>query len=346
MTSPIPTVESALATPDLHLFAFEGDRATLVPMDRAAYQRSIFLDRRISPARPQGYQFPVDALTSHLDSHPHATPRTGWIFHVAHCGSTLLARAIDHPDRSLVLREPLALRQLGVQRAPTDRGWQSRLRLTTSMLGRRYHPGAPAIVKGNVPVNFIAANILALDPTAPAIFLYFPLRAYLLAILRSDDHRRWVANVTTQLQPALAEAAGDVTGLDPVERAAALWLAQMRFYAETIDLFPQARSLHAEDLFNRPSDVLAAAARHFGVALSDDEIATIVGGPLFATYAKQPGQRFDNQARLAVQADSERRLGPELERARRWVEARLRERSLPERLERALAGASPRLLEP
>jgi hypothetical protein len=346
MTSPTPTVETALATPEYHLFAFEGDRAVVVPMDRAAYQRSIFLDRRISAARPQGFEFPVGALTSHLDAHPVARSRTGWIFHVAHCGSTLLARALDHPERSLVLREPLALRQLGVQRAPAAAAWRQKLQLATSLYGRRYQPDAPAIVKANVPVNFIASEILELDSSSPAIFLYFPLRNYLSAILRSDGHRQWVMNVTTQLQPLLAGASGAFPGSDVAERAAALWLAQMRLYASALGRFPQARSLHAEDLFNAPREVVAAAAQHFAIGLSDAEVEDIVAGPLFATYAKAPGEKFDNEARLALQAESQRRLGPELERARRWVEARLGPQPLPERLGSALVGTGPLLLDP
>lgn len=44
-----------------------------------------------------------------------AAQSTTWIFQMAHCGSTLLARALDDPGASLVLREPLSLRQTAVQ---------------------------------------------------------------------------------------------------------------------------------------------------------------------------------------------------------------------------------------
>ena len=46
------------------------------------------------------------------------------------------------------MREPLALRQLGVQRTPDD----PRLPLTVALLGRRYRPEAPAIVKETLTV--------------------------------------------------------------------------------------------------------------------------------------------------------------------------------------------------
>ena len=336
-------IERLFATPDRHLFAFEGEQAILVEMDREAYRRSIFLDRRIQPAGP-AIQLPVDGLAARLNEAAPVTPRTGWIFHIAHCGSTLLARALDLPARSLVLREPLALRQLAIDPQLSPDARQARLRLAAALFGRRYRPEAPAIVKANVPVNFIASEIMALDPAAPAIFLYFPFRAYLLAILRSGGHRTWVRNVTTQLQPVLTAAVGEIGGLDVAERAAALWLAQLRLYALMLSTFSNARSLDAETLFSSPRPVIAAAAAQFGVGLSAPELDSIVGGALFSTYSKDPGQAFDNEARLALQEESARILGPEIDGARRWLEARLVSDPLPAMLDRPLAGPAPALL--
>jgi hypothetical protein len=315
-------------------------------MDRDAYRRSIFLDRRISAARAPAVAVPARDLIAHAAAHAAPPPRAGWIFHIAHCGSTLLARALDRPDDSLVLREPLALRQLGVARAGdgADEDWRARLHLVAALAGRRYRPDAPAIVKANVPVNFIAADIMALDPSAPAIFLYFRLRAYLLAVLRTADHRAWVQNITTQLAPAIAAAIGPVGEVDIAERAAALWAAQMRLYADAIRSFAQARSLDAEHLFAAPRPALAAAAAHFGVGIGDADLDDIVGGEIFATYSKGPDQAFDNMARLALQAETARRLDPEIARARHWLEARLARNPLPERLGKPLAGSDARLL--
>lgn len=322
------TIERLFASPDHHLFAFEGDVAVFRTMDRGAYHRSIFLDQRIAAVNSDEVRVPVEALTAFRDSHGIAAPTTAWIFHVAHCGSTLLARALDRPDGNLVLREPRPLRQLGLTRDPAGEAWRARLRLAAALAGRRYRPDAATIVKANVPVNFIAADLLALDPSAPAILLYFPLRAYLLAVLRSPAHRQWVVNVTTQLQPAGA-------GLDVAERAAALWLAQMHIYADLLTRYPGTRSLNADELLGAPRPALAAAAAHFGATadLDTDE--------LLATYSKVPGQAFDNMARLSLRAGDARALGPEIERARRWLEGR----PLPARLDRPLVGASPALLD-
>jgi hypothetical protein len=301
------TLDDLFASPDHYLHSFEGDSAVFMPMDRAAYHRSIFLDGRISPAANQSMKLPVGALAGPV--RPPAP--TGWIFHVAHCGSTLLARALDRPSASLVLREPLALRQLAL--APDPR----RLAITLAMLSKRYRDDAPTLVKANVPVNFLLPALVAADPEARSIFLYATLPDYLLAILRSDNHREWLRLVTGQLAAHL----GDLSGRSDAERCAALWLAQMRAFTDAVSLMTNARTLDAEAFFAAPRPVIEAAAGHLGVPMEGAEIEEMVEGPLFATYSKNPEQPFDNSARLARREALEGPLAGEMAQARSWVEA-------------------------
>lgn len=300
------TLDDLFASPDHYLHSFEGGAAVFMPMDRTAYHRSIFLDGRISPAADRVMKLPAEALAD-----PARTPApTGWIFHVAHCGSTLLARALDRTSANLVLREPLALRQLAL--FPD----KARLRLTAAMLSKRYQADLPTIVKANVPVNFLLPDLVAIDPGARAIFLYATLRDYLLAILRSDNHRDWLRRVTTQLAGHL----GDLSGRSDAERCAALWRAQIRAFTEAIGVMPNARALDAEAFFAGPGPVLKAAAAHLGVPMSEAEIGETVEGPLFSTYSKNPEQAFDNEARLARRAELEGPLAEEIAEARSWLE--------------------------
>lgn len=299
------TIDDLFASPDHYLHSFDGDVGVFVPMDRAAYHRSIFLDGRISPAGDGEMRISLAAL-------PAASPTPkpiGWIFHVAHCGSTLLARALDRPASNLVLREPLSLRQTAL--LPN----KQRLALVTAMLSKRYEADLPTIVKANVPVNFLLPDLVAIDPQAGAIFLYLGLEDYLAAILRSENHRGWLQNVTRQLGAYL----GDSAALTDPERAALLWLAQLRAFEAALDNMPNARALDAETLFADPAPVLTAAASCLGVPMTAEEAAAITAGPLFSTYSKNPGVAFDNEARLARKAEVERSLGGDLDRARRWI---------------------------
>lgn len=301
------TIDDLLASPDHYLHSFDGDAAIFVPMDRAAYHRSIFLDGRILPAMEGEMRLPLAALPAS----PPGPQRMSWIFHVAHCGSTLLARALDCPEANLVLREPLSLRQAAVS------GDDRLFALATSTISKRYRPDLPTIVKANVPVNFLLPKLAAQDPQAGAILLYLKLEDYLFAILRSDNHRDWLRRVTTQLRPSL----GDTTGLADPERAALLWSAQLDAFARTLEAMPNARTLDAEAFFAAPAPLLASAARLLGAPMSDDEARAIVAGPLFSTYSKNPDVAFDNADRLARKAELRRSLETEIDRAKAWLEA-------------------------
>lgn len=338
------TPQQLIETPDQYFHAIDGRHAVFLPMDRVAYRRSIFLDARIQPADPQGTRISLDQLL------PIATARvpqrTGWIFHVAQCGSTLLARGLDREDANLVLREPIPLRQLGVAGSAKsqDAHQQHLLHMALAMAGRRYQDDMPTIVKATVPVNFILPRIAAFDPQAPAIFLYFPLDAYLLAILRGPRHRQWVTRLTGELAAALEDEAPDLPRLSEAERAAALWLAQLRRFGDAMALMRNSFSLDAETLFSQPRAVIAAAAALFGAPMADDPLDRIIASDLFSTYSKNPAIAFDNQARIRRQQENAATLAPELATARRWVESRLSAASLPACLDRPLVGVSPLLL--
>ncbi len=328
---------SILASPDDYLFAFEGETAIMLPMDRAAYRRSIFLDDRIEPARETATHPLVSALTA-----PVPVPPMGWIFHVAHCGSTLLARALDNDRGGLVLREPLALRQVAIE-AAGGANPAARLALVTGLLARRYDPAAMTIVKANVPVNFIIPALMAATPDAPAILLHFPLADYLAAILRSPASRNWLRGITDALRPAIVAAAGALPD-DDAGRAAALWLAQMRIYVDTLAQFPNCHSLDAEALFAQPDAVLMAASVLFGAPLDTDAARSITAGPLFNTYSKNPALAFDDSARRARQAAVTESLAPETTAARAWVMAQTMHNPLPDMLPHALVASGRALL--
>ena len=299
-------LDDLYTSPDHYLHSFDrNDNAVFVPMDRAAYHRSIFLDHRISPAASQTMTLPVGAVAQGS----RAPAPTSWIFHMAHVGSTLLARGLDDPGASLVLREPLALGQLGI--APDD----TKLAIVMAMLSKRYRADAPTLVKANVPVNFLLPKLAAKDPDARAILLYLPLRDYLLAILRNDSHRKRLRNVTTFLAPHL----GDLSTLSDAQRAAALWFAQVNAFKETLAALPNARGLNAENFFAEPEAVLNAAAVHLGVPIEADRIASMVAGELFSTHSKNPTVPFDNSQRIGRRDDLERSIRAELDTAEEWI---------------------------
>ena len=315
-------LDQMFGSPDHYLHSFDGSDALFMPMDRAAYRRSIFLDRRISPARDGIMRVPRSALAEASAAQP-----TSWIFHVAHCGSTLLARALDELGEGIVLREPLALRQLALIPDPG-----ALLAPTLALLSRRYPGAGPTLIKANVPINFLLPQITASDPQACAVFLYCTLPDYLAAILRSDNHRAWLRNVTG----LLAEHFEAELPTNDAELAAMLWLAQLTRFDEAFSAMPNARSLDAEVFFARPAEVLVAASGLFGLAYTPGEAAGLVAGPLFNTYSKNPAHGFGNAERVARKAAKLVELAAEIAAAERWITARAPDAAaMLQRIERA-----------
>lgn len=342
------TLSDLLTNPDYYLFGIENDVAIFLAMDRQSYERSIFFDGRIAPASEQAIPVALKPLMAALPATPASPPRIGWIFHMAHTGSTLLARALDLPGRNLVIREPMLLRSLGIEAGPTHQSgrgseeWSERLHLALHMLDRRYAPDQAVLVKANVPVNRIIPDLLMRSPDQKAVLLHFGLADYLAAILRGPNHRKWVEHIYTELQLA------EIRGCQPVstigEMAGALWLFQMEIYARLLAENKGVRSLDANILFDKPLESVTTAADYFGCPMDRNEAEAIVAGPLFSTYSKNPGAAFDNKARKERLALARTEISDELVTARHWVENHPVAQTLPARLGQALCGENGLLL--
>ncbi|WP_066760108.1 hypothetical protein [Sphingomonas sp. CCH20-B6] len=335
-------LRAMLASPDHYPQAIDADEMVFAPMTRDTYRRSIFLDQRIVTASPRQARVKLDAVIDH------SPPAEGvcWIFHIAHCGSTLLARALDVDHGPLVLREPFALRQVAAASAQSAAAMAQFAPLRRSVLGlvSRRHPHDHAtIIKANVPVNFVIDDLMRV-PDSRAILLYFPLDAYLAAVLRSEGHRQWVGRITAELAAPIAALAGPLDRLDIVGRAAMLWLAQLRVFADVLVRHPATLSLDAQHFFAAPAPCLTMIAEHFGIDPGKGFPETVVNGPLFSTYSKKEGVAFDNAMRIDREAQVRSAIATEIARAHEIVAGRLAQFPLPSALPRPVGGNAPALL--
>jgi len=323
--------EMLFRRPDAFPLEFAEGALDMVPMSRESYQRSLFLDRgRIVPAARRGWRLPLAGLLGEFERRGAAQRPIHFIFHIAHCGSTLLARALDLRARTLVLREPFTLRQLGAEAASTAAGprdpdaWGRVLALTTGLLGRRYEENGTVIVKANVPVNFILAPLMALHAESRGVLLYAGLERYVLSVMKTPMHRNWVDNVCSQLAGGILTSSGlseiDLAKLSTAQRAACLWAAQILRFRDAMAVDARLRSLDCERLFASPAETLTLCFEHFGVDLPENVPVEIAAGDLFRHHAKNPGFAYDREQR---ERDLERlrsELDGELEQAHGWIE--------------------------
>ncbi|MDX1556956.1 MAG: hypothetical protein R3212_13070, partial [Xanthomonadales bacterium] len=118
-----PASQAEIAdTPLWHLHDYDlGQKTfTLLRIEEALYREASFLDSRIQ-------QYDCPAVRYELQHMAEMFPRLGadrgpmgFIFHVGHCGSTLLSRALGVSDRFLPFREPLTLRHLSAEHRELD----------------------------------------------------------------------------------------------------------------------------------------------------------------------------------------------------------------------------------
>jgi hypothetical protein len=346
------SLEAIADDPALYLLNLRDSAAYFQTMSRDSFHRSIFLDDRIVRAGQPSFEAPLDTLLG--NEWPATTTRpVRLIYHVAQCGSTLLARALDLPGRDLVLREPAALRRLGVMVGSSRRPEASLdnpevralLPFVLSMLGKRWDAGAPVIVKANVPVNFIAREIMELEPDTAAILLHFPLVSYVAAVMRTEAHERWVESIFAEMGLVGSPWAEGAEPATTAERAACLWFAQMKQFETLAETYPNVRSLSAERLFDEPAETLVASADLFGLSLSRGEADEIVAGDVFATYSKNPALDYDPEVRAARESVARRRLGSQIGEAEQWARAARGRHGLVEALGAPLIGDPIPLLD-
>ncbi len=112
MTDPATLLATLAESPDwfCHQLDLEADRALLLRLEPAAIRAAAFLDERVLAGRSDGFRIPLATLRERAQACVGRAPHA--IFHIGHCGSTLLARVLGELPGLRVLREPLPLRTL------------------------------------------------------------------------------------------------------------------------------------------------------------------------------------------------------------------------------------------
>jgi len=343
-----------LTSPDYFFWGYKGAMAYFVNMNRDLYQKSIFCDGRIHARNNEVITMPLVQLLERFELQQFAAPKLNYIFHMAHGGSTLLSRALDIPGTNIVYREPAALRQLGVSAAEEQFGqdppsiWQRVFRLSTTLLGKSYSNSERVIIKANVPVNFIIPELLAVNPHTRGIILFATLEDYLLSVLKSPGHRSWLRNVIDEVGNSVDLMLGlnpsDRGTLSDAEAAAAMWMTQIRLYANALQSNANLRSLDGEVFYSKPKQVLLKACEFYRMRVKEKKLEAIVNSPLFTHYSKDPQKTFDNELRLHNKETLRQQIRDELVQAKRWTEDRLATCDLPASLPKPLTPHLTKLL--
>jgi len=288
-----------------------------------------FLDERALPQAADGGWLPLGSLFT-ADQTPAVT--AGAIFHIGHCGSTLLSRVLDVWPGMQGLREPLPLRSLA-EAWPLLACPESRLspslaaRVLHALWGRWSLPLPPAtrnIVKATSSCNGLIEPLMEHMPLLRTILLDMPLAPYLATLLKSQNSViDAVSAAAERLRDLHARGFGEgvmLHALSVPEQCAMGWIAErLRFTALAGgDQGGRVLRVDFDTLLTQPEGTLQRVAAHF--SLDAGHVADAVASPAWGQYSKAPAHGYDRNDRLHDLALAGERHRDGISEGRAWVD--------------------------
>lgn len=281
-------------------------RVLWLRLDAQQRREAAFLDDRATPADPQGGWMTLDPLLAAGNANPapaHA------IFHIGHCGSTLLSRLLDSWPELQGLREPLPLRTLAELWPklghPLARLSEAQASCLMDALWARWSMPLPpmrrSVVKATSSCNGLIAPLLARQPGMRAILLDMPLRPYLATLLKSPASVLDAANAAGERLAHLQShgIACDVALHEltlPQQCAMGWWSERLRFDALASGQY-SARVLHVdfEQLLQHSERELHRIAAH--LELEPAHVADALASPAWGRYSKAQSHGYGRDDR-------------------------------------------------
>jgi len=318
-----PSLIDALASsPDvfIHDFDVAGDRALIIRLLAEQRRKASFLDDRVLGPGVEGGWAPWRDVEPTARRAPQA--KANFIFHIGHCGSTLVSRLIEDTTGVRSLREPGALRTLASIDADIRDGlalwseadFEKRLRLYLNIASK----GAPTIIKATSWCGDLANRT-----NGAAVFCYSKPDAYIATMLGAAnnpiDLKLHAPIRLRRLRRLCGAEVARLADLAPGELAALSWAAETatiaaedkaRFHAIEFDAFLQ-----------RPADGIAAAMAHLGLPADSGRIKAALAGPLMRTYSKDSAFDYTPEDRRSILAEYRAAQATEIARGMKWLDA-------------------------
>lgn len=323
-----------------HQLDLAARRALFVRLDAQLRREAAFLDERAIQGLRDGVWLPLSPLLQPTDA---PAQRADFLFHLGHCGSTLVSRLLDEMPGVEGIREPLPLRtladaqrDLGLAWALLDEAqWRNCLAQTLALLARPLQPGGRSLVKATSSCNGLIAPMLGILPTARAAFIHVSLANYLATILKSPASRREIAlHGPARLQFLVAQTQDldlRLHALQDAELCAMGWLSEM-LRLDRLMASPGIRGRVAafdfEALLADPTASLAALCTHLEITAGPGALSHVAASDAWRRYSKAQDHAYGRQDRAHDLALARQRFGDEIDAGLRWAEAFVRQHRL------------------
>lgn len=304
-----------------HQYDVARDQFLLVRIASDAQDKASFLDDRVLSPNTQGAWFSWDQLAPAraklADQRPH------YIFHMGHCGSTLISRLISAATEAIAMREPLPLRALafdaveGAGALLSETGFVERF----SFFERCWARGdRPVIVKATSICTDLAGQADA--GGARALFLYQTPETHLAALLAGANTLNDLRGFAQMRHRRLSRRyEAPLLAMSTVgELAAQVWLSEAIAAAKLHDQAGLA-IMNFEAFLSAPALELARACTLFGLTPGGDKIEDALGGPIMQTYSKSPDHAYSPATRREIITDAEEKHAEEIRRGVAYLDA-------------------------
>jgi len=293
--------------PDVHLHNIDlaNRRAALVRLDRQHFVDASFLDDRALTAKDTPIWVPLEALieaAGKVEARPHDA-----IFHIAHCGSTLISRLLGALPNNLPKREPLAWLSCGIAARMVDhkitrRAFLAMFEATSRLMARRYAPDERVILKSTSVAASLLPNFQKREASQRALLLTMPAEDWVATMLSPMSSRDSIDAVA----PYWAFDLGGTpeVSADPIPKpelahhVGAAWVAPMLWFAaaQKHDA-DRVKLCTTTDLLESPAVGLASLSSFFGLGADGAAIEAVVNGPLLGRYSKDVELPYDAELR-------------------------------------------------
>ena len=318
----------------LHEFDLHTNQAIFIRMDRAGYAASSFLDSRAVRAGDQLTALPLGGLLQLLPKLGLPRRRVDFLFHIGHCGSTLLSRVLAEFDDVLPLREPpplldLAqmLRFFGTPRMTLSmEQWQQLFGLAMYLQARSYGADERVMIKPMSHANNLLPHLLAWHPHNRAALIHVDLPTCLATMLkpfnRPETRRALHESRARDFERLTGDPGLRMDLLTDAQAAAMVWLLQMSEFHQAVraaGMRARLLPVHFDDFLRQPQEWLRRLTDFFGLAADASKIDAVLQGEVMSSYSKLPGAAYHRNRRGEELRHARTQYAGEIENALNWA---------------------------
>ncbi len=303
-------------------------RLLLVELSADQISSASFLDQRVLTPTTSWAWVPWPLVSDIFKNLPVAKPAS-FIFHVGHCGSTLLSRLLAFAQDTQCLREPLPLRTLAQDFANDGDGRsfltqpirQEYLMILSKMWCRG---SVDTVIKATSICTDLLADINTSAPGSKSIFIYNRPETHIATLLAGQNALTDLKGFAQLRLQRLQQKTGldiQLNQLTAGQLAALSWLSETSSATRSLEACPQQiKLLEFDSMLDDPNETLTGVLHHLGITATVETIDKAVQSPVLQTYSKAPEHRYNAQTRAAILADSRVKFREDINDALGWLD--------------------------